>query len=134
MSIGLISAPGSIYDYLWTRDSFMGLYLLYECHFPLSKLYSYLWEKGRRQGEGEILDFWYAKNYRTRDEECLKFQFFVDIGVEVQIYVSVYIQCTSRVHFKLGTFCLMWNLSIFTESPAPGMTRFKIVWSISDRF
>ena len=33
-----------------------------------------------------------------------------------------------RVHFKLGTFCLIWNSSIFTEKqPQSGLTQFKIL-------
>ena len=40
---------------------------------------------------------------------------------------------SSRVDLKLSTFCLIWNLSIFTEKPRSGLTQFKIVWSISDQ-
>ena len=42
-------------------------------------------------------------------------------------------QSVARVHLKLGAFCLIWNLSIFTAKSRSGLTQFKIPWWISNR-
>ena len=47
-------------------------------------------------------------------------------------FMKTFFEITARVHFKLGTFCLIRNLSILTTKSRSGLTQFKIPWSISD--